>query len=196
MFERRDEADEGGGNGPPFCLLARLKAHARIVWGLDWSPDSRLLATASRDGSVKVWAAPPPGQAPASEPLATVQLGGSVRAVSFAPVCRPGARYHVGVGLEDGSLQLLTLSAREGGSLHAPDAQQQQHGGGGCSSSAPALEVEAEPSATWRSTPFTQHAAAVRRLCWRRLPDSGGAHPLQLASCSDDHSLRVFSVTL
>ena len=35
---------------PPFRLVGRLKAHARIVWGLHWSPDSRLLATASRDG--------------------------------------------------------------------------------------------------------------------------------------------------
>ena len=35
---------------PPFRLLGRLKAHARVVWGLHWSPDSRLLATASRDG--------------------------------------------------------------------------------------------------------------------------------------------------
>ena len=34
----------------PFRLVGRLKAHARIVWGLHWSPDSRLLATASRDG--------------------------------------------------------------------------------------------------------------------------------------------------
>jgi WD40 repeat protein len=44
------EAAAGGGPAPAFRLVGRLKAHARIVWGLHWSPDSRLLATCSRDG--------------------------------------------------------------------------------------------------------------------------------------------------
>lgn len=56
LFERQEQSGSSA-NGPaagaeaaPFRLVGRIKAHARIVWGLDWSPDGRLLATASRDG--------------------------------------------------------------------------------------------------------------------------------------------------
>ena len=43
-------AAPGGDQVAGFRLVGRIKAHARIVWGLHWSPDSHLLATASRDG--------------------------------------------------------------------------------------------------------------------------------------------------
>ena len=39
----------------PTRPLARLKGHADVVYGLDFSPDSRRLATASFDKLVKVW---------------------------------------------------------------------------------------------------------------------------------------------
>lgn len=54
IFQRREGAAGGDAGGDdaaqPFSLVGRIKAHARIVWGLHWSPDSSLLATASRDG--------------------------------------------------------------------------------------------------------------------------------------------------
>lgn len=51
----------------------------------------------------------------------------------------------------------------------------------------------------WQAPLHQRHAAAVRKLCWRRDGDDKGraaVGSLQLASCSDDHSLRVFSVLL
>ena len=48
VFERQEGQQQQ--QQQPFRLLGRLRAHARVVWGLHWSPDSRLLATASRDG--------------------------------------------------------------------------------------------------------------------------------------------------
>ena len=59
LFERQQQPGSAHSSGPaasagagsaPFRLVGRIKAHARIVWGLHWSPDGRLLATASRDG--------------------------------------------------------------------------------------------------------------------------------------------------
>lgn len=67
LFERQPQPDDGdaaagaaaagAAAGPSFRLVGRIKAHSRIVWGLDWSPDSRLLATASRDGKGELHAA-------------------------------------------------------------------------------------------------------------------------------------------
>ncbi|KAL4426818.1 hypothetical protein ABPG77_006604 [Micractinium sp. CCAP 211/92] len=194
IFERQpNQQGEAAGmpgavRGPGFSLLGRLKAHSRIVWALHWSPDSVLLATGARDGTAKVWslaaaAASPSGCADASAlptaPAAVIDCGDSVRSVQFAPEQCSGA-YHLAAGLEGGALQLLRLAGADADG-QAGQGQQLQH------------EV------VWHAQPHERHAAAVRRLCWRREREAEGcAAParLQLASCSDDHLLRIFSVTL
>lgn len=35
-------------------ILKRVKAHARILWGCDWSPDDQYFTTASRDKKVMI----------------------------------------------------------------------------------------------------------------------------------------------
>ncbi|KAL4430983.1 hypothetical protein ABPG75_006239 [Micractinium tetrahymenae] len=189
VFERQ------AGEGPGFRLAGRIKAHARIVWDLHWSPDSRLLATGARDGKVKVWslaaaAAAPSGTCDAAAlpaaPAATIDCGDSVHSVQFAPDCQHGSgAYHLAAGLEGGGLQLLrlagTATANQAGQGQAEQLQQLQH------------------ELVWQAPLHERHAAAVRRLCWRREGEGEGSAAracLQLASCSHDHSLRVFSVTL
>ena len=110
-----------------------------------------------------------------------------MRSVQFAPDCRPSACYHLAAGLESGVVQLLRLAAQEAA---APAASGQQP-----------LGLTAH-ELVWQSPLHEQHAAAVRRCCWRREDEEGqsaegqGAGRYLLASCSDDHSLRVFSVRL
>ena len=41
----------------------------------------------------------------------------------------------------------------------------------------------------WSADRFSRHAAAVRRLCWQKLQ----AGRCLLASCGDDHAVKVFS---
>jgi hypothetical protein len=124
-------------------------------------------------------------------PAAIISCGDSVRAVQFAPDCQPGASYYLAAGLESGVVQLLSLAVEAGA-------------GGQLAVSGHQL--------VWQSSDFERHTAAVRRLCWRR--DDGGSEQEQgaapappqqqqqqqqrylLASCSDDHSLRVHSVQL
>lgn len=162
-------------DSPPFQLVGKVKAHSRIVWSVDWSPDSQLLATASRDCSLKVWAAAcSAGDSLPRTPLATLPLGDSVRSVAFAPLALPpaaagrGARFLAAAGLEGGAVLILSMEYSSAGE------------GVEC------VEV-------WRSGPHQQHAAAVRRLCWR-VQGSGGERQLQLASCGDDHAVRIFSM--
>ena len=162
-----------GDGGPPLRLAGRIKAHARIVWGLDWSPDARLLATCSRDGTVKLWSIPAGVSDLPAAPVATVPFGESVRSVAWAPDCQ-GGTYHLAAGLEDGSIRLLAVHA-------APGEQPQS------------LEVVGTPQAVWQTTEAIQHTAAVRRLCWRRERDgAAGAASCLLASCGEDHALRIF----
>ncbi len=57
----------------------RLQGHADVVWHLAFAPDGRQLATASRDGFVKLWH-------PDGRQLATLGDGGeSVTSVDYAP---------------------------------------------------------------------------------------------------------------
>jgi hypothetical protein len=102
--------------------------------------------------------------------------GDSVRSVQFAPACLTGTSYHLAAGLESGALQLLHLSRADASSGGGSSWQQQ---------------------VLWEAPLAERHAAAVRRLCWRRDDgsDNAGQGKFQLASCSDDHSLRVFAVS-
>lgn len=46
-------------------------------------------------------------------------------------------------------------------------------------------------SCVWEASRFNAHAGAVRRLAWRR-----GTNGMQLATCSEDHAVKLFEVVL
>ncbi|GAB4817645.1 hypothetical protein N2152v2_004691 [Parachlorella kessleri] len=219
------ETEEPGRGSPPFRLAAKIKAHARIVWSLGWSHDSRLLATGSRDNTVKVWGLPTPHQqqqrqqsdelastaAAAPSLLATLPFDDAVRAVAFAPVpatpdtigadsvqvgTHHSSVYLLAVGLESGSVRVVELQCCEGSLVSE-----------GCPAGA-GLSLS-RYQVSWESGAHTSHAAAVRRLCWRRDTSSssssdaaaaqataGQLQRLHLASVGDDHAVRVFGLEL
>ncbi|KAG2482428.1 hypothetical protein HYH03_018632 [Edaphochlamys debaryana] len=197
----------GGGNDPVFELVCRTKAaHGRIIWSVSWSLDEQLLATASRDETVKVWSTGCGGgggdaSSAAAEPatpqlaLTLPQFPCAATAVAFAPRSSPsssagggggtgggggsGGGYLLAVGLESGAVQLWRLAevvAGEGALLQA--------------------------ACVWEAGPAWRHVAPVRRLRWRGTPGSAGLGggdwgaaegPLQLASGSEDHTVRVLT---
>lgn len=130
--------------------------------------------------AVKVWSLGAAEPLLPAAPAATTDCGDCVRSVQFAPDCQPGASYHLAAGLDGGSVQLLRLEASASGA----DPQQ------------PGLAITHQ-QLVWQVPEWERHAAAVRRLCWRRDEEAaGGERRYHLASCSDDHSLRIFSVRL
>ena len=189
------------------CALGR-SAHTRIIWGIAWSPDDRFLATGARDEAAKLWsvsmaaaavggAGDTAGAADQQEsatvamavcvserPAAVLMQPCAVHSLAFAPMA-PGdgvGDYLLATGLEDGNVNLWRVTAVDAATAAA---------------AAPAAQV------AWRTDDFTRHAATVNSVCWRMdegdelgsLPPGGKAR-LQLASCGDDHSVRVYDVVV
>jgi hypothetical protein len=88
------------------------------------------------------------------------------------------------VGMEDGQVQVWLLQ------------QQQQQG---ADQQAPGQAPMVVCEQVWCSAVWQQHAAAVKRLRWAPacvswLCEGAGASAVALASCGEDHSVRVFRV--
>ncbi|KAI8476311.1 MAG: hypothetical protein J3K34DRAFT_273301 [Monoraphidium minutum] len=149
-------------------------------------PTTSCFATCSRDHTVKLWdmdAACGPGSAPLCAlppfpcPVTAVALAPAhaCRAAGAAEGAGEGAARHVAaVGLEDGGLQLWAVDVAAGGG----------GGGGGA-------------RLLWAARPGEGHAAAVRRVAWgpeAAAAAGGSGGGALLASCGEDHSVRVFEV--
>jgi elongator complex protein 2 len=198
----------GRGVAPPFALVSKVKAHARVVWSLDWSPDSQLLLTGSRDGSVKAWRMDlEKGVLQDDGATCTVKFNDSVRAVAMAPRSLKRSvdgrrRCLAAVGLENGQLVVAEVSWL--GLHEIPEGERLKIG------QENAEQVEHVTwKEVWRSRVYESHAAAVRRLRWRRVDVGDGKqaageeehkeetclHRYELASCGDDHAVRIFEMT-
>lgn len=179
LFRMPSQADALQPSNNDFQLLAKVKAHARIIWSCSWSADDQYIATGARDKLVKVWrvnhqvlqqadGAKSDGALLTEVPALPV-FACAVTAVAFAPRLH-GDSYLLAVGLEDGQIELW-LGSKAGSSL--PDLKWSQ--------------LAALP-------PNLRHADVVRRLVWRQ--PSAATATLQLASCSDDHTVRIFDVAM
>ena len=154
--------------GAPFSPHGRVKAHARILWGIAWSSNSALFATASRDCTVKLWCpencAGAGGKALASLPTFPSAVTALAMAQGDHPEC-----HLLAVGLETGVISLWSVPA-----------------------------ATTTMTCLWQAPMHLQHGAAVRRLAFQALDQQADSdtRTLHLASCSDDHTVRVFSVRL
>ncbi|KAF5829987.1 WD40-repeat-containing domain protein [Dunaliella salina] len=221
---------------PRFTLLQRVKvAHARVLWGICWSHDDALLATASRDNTVKLWETrcgscggdggvdSNKGVVSERPTLTLPAFPCAVTALEFAPhgwAPQSNARAEgavgesklLALGLESGELQLWGVQhlqqhyQHQGDGSGSKDGMQEAASGAGVQGGGMGLRAWL----VWQSNAFSCHAGAVNALAWR--PSGHGrreggeenvsgnvraaaAHPkLQIASCSDDHSVRVFAV--
>lgn len=163
--------------GGQFTLVAKVKAHKRIIWSCSWAPDSRFFATASRDQTFVLWGKASSGGAewqPVGKPTA---LDSAVTAIAFAPgpLALENA-YVVAVGLESGAIQLFRVSTTAA-SIETTLA----------------MEIDAALSPT----------ATVTRLAWsprvtQVANKTSGSQRIVavLAASSSDFSVRLYTVEL
>ena len=160
----------------PFTLQHRIKAHTRIIWGVAWSSDSSLFATASRDGSARLWCCSKLSND--VKPNATITLGRPVTAIGFDTRHSPPStgsgrddhQYKLALGLETGGVSVHTVSRKDDTVL---------------------------ASSQWNSSADCSHCAAVRRICWQAgTPDCQDSTQNQtcFATCADDHCVRIFKI--
>uniref|UniRef100_A0A1E1XGG7 Elongator complex protein 2 n=1 Tax=Amblyomma aureolatum TaxID=187763 RepID=A0A1E1XGG7_9ACAR len=143
--------------------------HQRIIWSCAWSHDGLYFATASRDKKVVIWgwrAADKTAEACLGpfESKAELTVEDSATAVTFAPGICSGNRYLVAIGLEKGIVHIYEWNFELGWALR--ETLQQN---------------------------FAHHLS-VRRLKFCPRSDRGAGTAFELASCGDDHMVRVYNI--
>lgn len=149
-------------------LIARIKAHTRIIWCCSWSYDDQIFATGARDKYVKIWRF---NSNPSTmdkniviEDSILPIFTQSITAVSFAPNYNSTGYYILAVGMEDGSIEVWTAK-------NTDELQWNKY---------IAFDLHLCPT------------DVIRKLIWR----INDTNQLQLAACSDDHSVRLYTVTI
>ena len=143
---------------PNWKIVAAVpKAHSRIIWSCKFSHDDKLIASGSRDKSLKIWLPQRP-----QESIHTFSFEHGVTSIDFYHDFVDG-KYVIAVGFDSGDIEIIYLSLTQEKSI----------------------QVEKQTKIAEKHT----HSLAVKSLHWR----PGGA---DLASCSEDNSLRIFDITL
>lgn len=88
-------------------LVARHEAHKRIIWACSWNPHRHEFATGSRDKTVKIWAVE--NETSVRQLMVLPQFNSGVTALSWAG-CYSDSNEHLAVGMEDGIIELWSLS--------------------------------------------------------------------------------------
>ncbi|BET03304.1 Elongator complex protein [Nesidiocoris tenuis] len=177
-------AQEAGDSVSPYRLLAssdkKTGVHLRIIWSCCWSSDSRLFATASREGVCAVWSAERlasaagVGQSSEGVAIATKDwladqpktFEEPVTAVEFSPGT---------IQSNDSRSARLLAVGTDSGRVHL------------CS-----FEIGADEPWSILHTIENLHSSTISQLSFR--PKSSEDGKLTLASSSHDHSVKLFTI--
>jgi elongator complex protein 2 len=191
-----------------FLGCYKVRAHARIIWSCSWVPlrGMHVFATGSRDKTAKVFRVDEQGR-PVEEAVLPV-FNSAVTAVAFAPLLpQPAGSSELFASVEDltaaGTPRPLTLAVGlEDGSIELWQSTTPLGAASAPAAAAAAEGVSVKPQQWVRLHAFHSnvcHSGRIKRLCWRWRSEgtastSESASELELASCGEDHSVRIFSM--
>ncbi|KRX78423.1 Elongator complex protein 2 [Trichinella sp. T6] len=147
-------------------LIAQRREHARIIWDCAWAPDDKSFVTASRDKKLMMWNMK---ESAADIDHHVIVLEDSVTAVDIFPKDFEN-RLIVVAGLNNGNIYGIEWNRKSG-----------------------------EHRFIFNMTQFNlSHSSTVSRLKFSPLieEDENGELTTQLASCSFDHSLRIYNLNV
>ena len=153
-----------------FSLVKKLKdAHSRIIWGISWAHDDKFFATASREKqkSVKVWKGLGAEEKDLGELYSELpEENPSATAISFFPSLLKD-NYGLVVGLESGDMNFWIHNLSDNSWC----------------------KIYQIPN-------YYTHCSAVRRIKFnsRYSKKSESEEEFIVASCANDHSVRLFSL--
>ncbi|XP_047341599.1 elongator complex protein 2 [Impatiens glandulifera] len=160
-----------------YGLVAKQEGHKRIIWTCSWNPLGHEFATGSRDKTVKIWGIEE-NSSSVKLLVALPQFSSSVTALSWASIDNEKRDEGIlAVGMENGLIELwrTSISRTENGIGSAKSA-----------TSVVALRFD----------PFVCNVSSVNRLAWRNSEMDMDSRTMELASCGDDHTVRVFRINL
>jgi len=152
----------------PYKLFFVDKSHARIIWSLSFSHDSEFCITGSRDKKLKLWRIEEKGVVIAGEKTFSEAIMANAfgdKVIKCEQEAKEKKFYLVAVGLENGNILLLRLAISQ--------------------------EKKGEFSVVGMIKEFMGHSLAVNRIKFRQMESE---NVYQIASCSDDHSVRIFEI--
>jgi WD40 repeat protein len=184
--------------GDGFVPVAADKSHARIIWDCAWSQEGDFFATASRDKSVKIWQKTV-DEKKAWSAVETIKLPEAATAVAvttsvsqrrydkdvaFVTVWTDGASFsrHLAVGLENGHICIYSSLTNRPKDWKLDSTIDSRY----VASDGSLMPMSFSEPIDFRMA----HVDHIHRLAWR--PKTNGS--TQLASCSDDGTLRILNV--
>ncbi|TGZ75866.1 hypothetical protein CRM22_000121 [Opisthorchis felineus] len=179
---------------PSYCLMAYPQkgyGHSRIIWTCAWSPDNDYFISGSRDQTILVWPTPLANTsvepAPkAQQPLIAPKLFAA--AVTALDICRlpdhktPSDRHShlVAVGLETGSLLLLTLSSNRFSQVSG--------------SNLPEWSASVQIPAFWSHVPGKHIRRVTFEPSSKSVAGEGESNLIFFASGADDGIVHIFEI--
>ncbi|KAM0731926.1 Elongator complex protein 2 [Formica fusca] len=158
--------------GESYVLIAvsskKDSPHSRIIWCCAWMSDSSYFATGSRDGKIGIWSAETM-EDKTKDVIPEMILdtqNQSVTALCFAPNCIEGSCV-LAIGYETGHIEIRRIT----------------------------INLEKTWSELFKYDTSQAHHLTVKKLMFR--PNNEHSHDtLQLASCSSDHSVKIYDINL
>ncbi|KAH8118457.1 WD40 repeat-like protein [Phellopilus nigrolimitatus] len=150
-----------------YVAITADKSHTRIVWDCAWAHENDVFATASRDRTVKIWNLRDL-TAKKKTPLVTIKTKEAATAVAFSPASGSRRRL-LAVGMENGNILIYSSS------IDMPEKWIDQ--------------IYLDKSIA--------HVDQIHRIDWRpQKPNLENTKDSQLATCSEDGTLRILHVRL